>query len=80
MSKRYLRTRPLYRRQRDSIEAHLTIMFADLAASRWIEQVTGPSRSRPRFWMNLQARYNLEVERDRLGAALDEILPLSAAS
>jgi addiction module HigA family antidote len=33
-----------------------------------------------RFWMNLQIRYDLEVERDRLGAALDEIHPWSAAS
>jgi antitoxin HigA-1 len=33
-----------------------------------------------RFWMNLQARYDLEVEKDRLGAALDGIRPLSAAS
>ena len=33
-----------------------------------------------RFWMNLQARYDLEVEKDRLGAALDGIRPLDAAS
>jgi antitoxin HigA-1 len=33
-----------------------------------------------RFWMNLQTRYDLEVEKDRLGAALDDIRPLSAAS
>jgi antitoxin HigA-1 len=33
-----------------------------------------------RFWMNLQARYDLETEKDRLGAALEEIMPLSAAS
>ncbi len=33
-----------------------------------------------RFWMNLQALYDLEVEKDRLGAALDGIRPLSAAS
>ena len=33
-----------------------------------------------RFWMNLQARYDLEVEKDRLGTALDDIQPLSAAS
>ena len=26
-----------------------------------------------RFWINLQARYDLEVEKDRLGAALDDI-------
>jgi addiction module HigA family antidote len=28
-----------------------------------------------RFWINLQARYDLEVEKDRLGAALDDIRP-----
>ena len=33
-----------------------------------------------RFWMNLQSRYDLEVEKDRLGVALDGIRPLSAAS
>jgi addiction module HigA family antidote len=33
-----------------------------------------------RFWLNLQARYDLEIEKDRLGAALDNIRPLSAAS
>lgn len=33
-----------------------------------------------RFWINLQARYDLEVERDRLGSALDDIRPLVAAS
>jgi len=33
-----------------------------------------------RFWINLQARYDLEVEKDRLGAALEGINPLSAAS
>ncbi len=33
-----------------------------------------------RFWMNLQARYDLEIEKDRLGTTLDEIQPLRAAS
>ena len=33
-----------------------------------------------RFWMNLQTRYDLEIEKDRLGAELDGIRPLSAAS
>jgi addiction module HigA family antidote len=32
-----------------------------------------------RFWMNLQARYDLEIEKDRLGTALDVIQPRSAA-
>lgn len=31
-----------------------------------------------RFWMNLQGRYDLEVERDRLAGKLDEIRPLAA--
>ena len=31
-----------------------------------------------RFWMNLQGRYDLEVERDRLVDTLDEIAPLQA--
>lgn len=31
-----------------------------------------------RFWLNLQSRYELEVERDRLAGALDQIEPLAA--
>lgn len=31
-----------------------------------------------RFWLNLQTRYDLEVEKDHLGKALDEIKPLQA--
>ena len=29
-----------------------------------------------RFWINLQARYDLEIERDNLGSKLEEITPL----
>src|SRR6201995_2126611 len=29
-----------------------------------------------RFWMNLQSRYDLEIEKDRLGPALDKNPPL----
>jgi antitoxin HigA-1 len=32
-----------------------------------------------RFWLNLQARYDLETEKDRIGADLDAIEPLQAA-
>jgi addiction module HigA family antidote len=32
-----------------------------------------------RFWINLQSRYDLEVERDHLGPALDAIKPLGVA-
>jgi len=31
-----------------------------------------------RFWLNLQARYDLEIEKDRLGSALDNIRPMKA--
>lgn len=41
MSKHDLRARPIYAHTRDSIEAHLTIVFAALALSRWIEATTG---------------------------------------
>jgi len=33
-----------------------------------------------RFWLNLQSRYDLEMEKDRLGDALDGIRPLTQAS
>lgn len=32
-----------------------------------------------RFWINLQSRYELEVERDRLADALRRIAPLKSA-
>ena len=41
MSKHDLQARPIYHHLRDSIEAHLTIVFAALAVSRWIERRTG---------------------------------------
>jgi len=41
MAKSDLQARPIYHRTRDSIEAHLTIVFAALAVSRWIENTTG---------------------------------------
>lgn len=41
MSKHDLAARPIYHHTRDSIEAHLTIVFAALAVSRHIETITG---------------------------------------
>jgi transposase len=41
MAKSDLQARPVYHRKRDSIEAHLTIVLAALAVSRWIERTTG---------------------------------------
>ena len=33
----------------------------------------------PQFWINLQAHYDLEVEMDALGDALNDIEPLQSA-
>ena len=41
MARSDLQARPIYHRTRDSIDAHLTIVFAALAVSRWIETRTG---------------------------------------
>jgi len=32
-----------------------------------------------RFWLNLQSRYDIEIERDRLADTLDRIEPLASA-
>ncbi|WP_041788082.1 IS1634 family transposase [Mycolicibacterium gilvum] len=41
MSKHDLQARPIYHHKRESIEAHLTIVFAAMAVSHWIEVQTG---------------------------------------
>lgn len=41
MAKSDLAARPIYHHTRESIEAHLTIVFAALAVSRWVEDTTG---------------------------------------
>lgn len=43
MAKSDLKARPIFHRKRDSIEAHLTIVFASLAIARDIEALTGLS-------------------------------------
>jgi transposase len=41
MSKHDLAARPIYHHKRESIEAHLTIVFAAMAITDWIEHQTG---------------------------------------
>ncbi|MCV0010166.1 IS1634 family transposase, partial [Mobiluncus mulieris] len=41
MSKTDLRARPIFHRQRDAIDAHLTVVMAALAVSRYLHQKTG---------------------------------------
>jgi hypothetical protein len=43
MAKSDLRARPVFHHQRDAIEAHLTIVFAALAISRYLQEATGIS-------------------------------------
>jgi transposase len=43
MSKTDLRARPMFHHKRESIEAHLTIVFAALAVARHLQQRTGIS-------------------------------------
>ena len=43
MSKTDLRARPMFHHKRESIEAHLTLVFAALAVARYLQQRSGVS-------------------------------------
>ncbi|WP_438672249.1 IS1634 family transposase [Solihabitans fulvus] len=83
MSKHDLQARPIYHRKRDSIEAHLTIVFAALAISHWIEDRTGWSIKKfvrtARRYRTIQIQAGqptitaADPTPDDLRAALDEI-------
>jgi hypothetical protein len=72
MAKRDLQARPVYHHLRESIEAHLTIVFAALAVSRWIETTTGWSIRR---FVKTARRYRtIEIQAgDRLITAADPL-------
>jgi addiction module HigA family antidote len=58
--------------------------LSDLVGKRRITADTALRLSRcfgttDRFWLNLQTRFDLETEKDRLGTALDDIRPLQSA-
>ena len=46
MSKNDLQARPVFHRKKDSIEAHLTIVFTALAVARYLQARTGVSIKR----------------------------------
>ncbi len=83
MAKSDLQARPVYHHLRDSIEAHLTIVFAALAIGRWIEHQTGWSirrfvRTARRYrTISIQAGQHIITAADPLPgdlhAALDQI-------
>jgi hypothetical protein len=60
MAKSDLAARLIKARTRDSIEAHLTIVFAALAVSRWIEQAAG--RSIERFVKTARHYRTIEIQ------------------
>ena len=63
MSKTDLRARPIYHHKRDSIEAHLTIVFAALAVSRWLERRTDWSTKR--LLTSLRRYHTVEIQAGR---------------
>jgi hypothetical protein len=68
-----LQARPVYHRKRDSIEAHLTIVFAALAVSRWIEAQTGWSI---RKFVRTARRYRtIEIQAGRQTITAADPLP-----
>jgi transposase len=80
MSKHDLQARPVYHHLRDSIEAHLTVVFAALTVSRWIEARTGWSirkfvRTTRRYkTIQIQAGTHVLTAADPLPADLHEAL------
>lgn len=60
MSKSDLAARPIYHHKRDSIEAHLTIVFAALAISRFVEDTTGWSIKK--FVTTLRRYRTIEIQ------------------
>jgi Transposase DDE domain len=82
MSKHDLHARPIYHRTRDSIEAHLTIVFAALAVTRFIEDRTGWSirkfvRTARRYrTVQIRAGQHVLTAEDPLPPDLREILAL----
>jgi hypothetical protein len=82
MSKHDLRARPIYHRKRDSIEAHLTVVFAALAVTRFIEDRTSWSikkfvRTTRRYrTIQIRAGHHTLTAEDPLPADLRDALAL----
>jgi hypothetical protein len=86
MSKHDLAARPIYHHKRESIEAHLTIVFAALAVGRLVEERTGWSIRRfvrtARRYRTVQIRAGLQIltAEDPLPDDLQEALALIIGS
>lgn len=82
MSKHDLQARPIYHRKRESIEAHLSVVFAALAITRFIEDRTGWTIKRfvrtTRRYRSIQIRAGNQVltAEDPLSTELRDALAL----
>jgi hypothetical protein len=82
MAKSDLQARPIYHRKRESIDAHLTIVFAALAVTRFIEARTGWSirkfvRTVRRYrTIEIRAGQHILTAEDPLPPDLREVLAL----
>jgi transposase len=76
MSKSDLRARPIYHHKRDSIEAHLTIVMAALAVSRWLEQSTKWSIAR--FVKTVRRYHTVTIQAGEHTLTADDPLPQDA--
>lgn len=74
MSKSDLAARPAFHRLRDSINAHLTVVFAALAVGQWIEAATGASLRRFVRSTRPIRQVDIEVAGQRLTAE-DDVPP-----
>jgi transposase len=88
MAKTDLRARPIFHHQRDSIEAHLTIVFAALAISRHLQDATAVSIKRLVRTLRLLRTVRIDVAGHAITAApaitteardiLDRLPPINA--
>jgi hypothetical protein len=73
MSKHDLAARPIYHHKRESIEAHLTIVFAALAVSRYVEDRTGWSIRR--FVQTARRYRTIQIRAGQQTLTAEEPLP-----
>jgi transposase len=77
MSKHDLQARPIYHRKRESIEAHLSIVLAALAVSRWIEDTTSWSIKKS---VRTVRRYRtIEIQADAHTVTAEQPQPTTSA-
>ncbi len=73
MSKSDLKARPIYHHLKDSIQAHLTIVFAALAVARYLEQTTGWSTKK--FVTTLRRYRTIQIQAGQHNLIAEDTLP-----